>query len=221
MTSSTTDIPTASLRTSVRSSALLALPFQVGCVVLAIVLSLVGFDVQPWLAALLVPALAAPTLLELIFRTTLPWPLQLHYLLFITAGPFAGSALNVYAAIPEWDALVHYDSGIMLAWLGMLFVRRAEEGVGVLLPRWFGLTVILVTAMAFAAAWELCEFASDALIGTVSQSGLEDTMSDIVAGTLGGLTAIGILLVTGRPRMLAPASLARVAAAVQAADSVE
>lgn len=189
-----------------RASALLALPFQIGCVLLAVVLSRIGFNVQPWLAALLVPALAAPTLVELIFRTTIPRPLQVHYLLFITAGPFAGSALNLYGWIPEWDTLVHFDSGIMLAWLGMLFVLRAEERAGVAFPRWFELTVVLLTTMAFAAAWEICEFASDRLIGTVSQADLWDTMSDIVAGTLGGLVAIALLVLIRRPRTLLPLS---------------
>ena len=38
-----------------------------------------------------------------------------------------------------------------------------------------GLTVIQLTAMAFAGAWEIVEFASDQLIGTVSQHDLADT----------------------------------------------
>ena len=193
-----------------RASARLALPFQIGCVALAVFLSQIGLDVQPWLAALLVPALAAPLLVELVFRTTIPWPLQLHYLLFITAGPFAGSALNLYGWIPEWDTLVHFDSGIMLAWLGMLFVRRAEERVAVAFPRWFELTIVQLTAMAFAAAWEISEFASDILIGTVSQADLADTMSDIIAGTLGGLTGIVILVLLRRPRTLLPLSFVRI-----------
>lgn len=95
----------------------------------------------------------------------------------------------------------------MLAWLGMLLVRRAEEHAGSPLPHWFSLTVILFTPMAFAAAWEICEFSSDILIGTVSQSGLDDTMRDIVAGTLGGMLAIALLLLFRRPRTLAPESL--------------
>ena len=97
----------------------------------------------------------------------------------------------------------------MLAWLGMLFVLRAEERTGTTFPRWFALTVIQLTAMAFASAWEICEFASDQLIGTVSQHDLADTMSDIVAGTLGGLTAILILLIARRPRTLSPRGFVR------------
>lgn len=190
-----------------RSSALRALPFQVGSVLLAVVLGWLGFATQPWLAALLAVALWAPAAAEWLLRTTIPWPLQLHYLLFMIGGPFAGSALNLYGALPVWDGLIHFDSGIMLAWLGMLLARRAEESAGAPLPHWFSLTVILFTPMAFAAAWEICEFASDILIGTVSQSGLEDTMRDIVAATLGGMLAIALLALLRRPRTLAPESL--------------
>ena len=193
----------------VRRSLLLALPFQTGALGLALVLSAAGLPAQVLLTALLVLSMWAPAAAELVFRTTLPRALQLHYLIFITLGPYAGSALNVYVAIADWDTLIHFDSGVMLAWLGMLWVRRMEERVNAAFPAWFALAVIQLTAMAFAAAWEICEFASDQLIGTVSQGGLDDTMADIMAGTMGGLFAIALLLILGRPRSLAPASLLR------------
>ncbi|MEU1973135.1 hypothetical protein ABZ477_15880 [Microbacterium sp. NPDC019599] len=204
-TSGTASVPT--LRERLRASALLALPFQVGSIVVAIALGMLGAEVELPLTLLLVFAYAAPLLVELVFRTTLPWTLQLSYLVFIAAGSFAGSALHVYWYFPLWDVIVHFYSGIMLAWLGMLLVRRAEERTGVGLPMWFSLTVILLTPMAFAAAWELCEFASDILIGTASQHGNTDSMTDLLAGTAGGVAAIVLLLLTRRPRTLAPASL--------------
>ena len=193
----------------VRRSLLLALPFQVGALVVALMLSAAGLPADVLLTVLLVVAMWAPAAAELVCRTTLPRVLQLHYLIFITLGPYAGSALNVYVAIADWDTLIHFDSGVMLAWLGMLWVRRMEERVNAEFPAWFGLAVIQLTAMAFAAAWEICEFASDNLIGTVAQGGLDDTMADIMAGTMGGLFAIALLLILGRPRSLAPASLLR------------
>ncbi len=195
---------------AVRRSLLLALPFQAGILAIAVVLTVAGFPAQVLLTALLALSMWAPAAAELVFRTTLPRALQLHYLIFITLGPFAGSALNVYVAIADWDTLIHFDSGVLVAWLGMLWVRRVEERVDAALPAWFSLTVIQLTAMAFAALWEICEFASDHLIGTVSQNGsLEDTMMDIMAGTMGGLFAIALLLILRRPQSLAPASLLR------------
>ena len=53
---------------------------------------------------------------------------------------------------------------------------------------------------------------SDLTIGTVAQGGLVDTMTDIIAGTLGGLVAIALLALLRRPRALAPHSLLRAVA---------
>jgi hypothetical protein len=208
--------PAASSSTAIvanlRRSALLALPFQVTSVALAIALSFFEFDfaIEVWLAVILVAVYWVPLFTELAFRTTLPWPLQLSYLGFIAVGPYAGSALHVYWTLWWWDIFVHFWSGIMLAWLGMLFVRRAEEQIGADLPRWLSLTVVLMTPMAFGAAWEICEFASDFFIGSQTQHGLDDSMSDLLAGTVGGLVAILIVVFTHRPRSLEPHSLGAV-----------
>lgn len=192
-----------------RSSALFALPFVVACIAVGFVVSAFSEPAKPWLGSLIALSLFVPAIVELILRTALPRALQLHYIIFIIAGPFAGSALNVYGYIEQWDTLVHFDSGVMLAWLGMLAVRRAEERIGHPLPMWFALVVVQMTPMAFAAAWEISEYSSDILIGTTAQNGNGDTMSDIVAGTLGGLLAIVLLVLLRRPRSIAPHSLLR------------
>ncbi|WP_345800930.1 hypothetical protein AAIB33_15895 [Microbacterium sp. AZCO] len=207
MSSSTEGTAPRAFLTRMRFSALLALPFAIVCLIAAFVLTVLGAEVEWPLTLMLIPVFWVPMAVELVFRTTLPWPLQVVYLAFIVAAPFAGSAVHVYWYLPRWDFVVHFYSGIMLAWLGMLFARRVEERIGAALPRWFSLTMALFTAMSFAAAWEICEYGSDSLIGTAAQHGLDDTMLDIVAGTLGGVVAIGILLVAKRPRTLAPVSL--------------
>jgi len=190
-----------------RTSALIALPFQVVTVALALVPGALGAEVELPLTLLLIPVYWVPLGVEVVFRTQMPWPLQLSYLIFIAAGSYAGSALHVYWYFPLWDVLVHFYSGVMLAWFGLFLVRHAEQQTGAPLPRWFSLTVVLLTPMAFAAAWEICEFASDMLLGSASQHGLTDSMTDIIAGTVGGILAIVLLLFTRRPRSLAPASL--------------
>ena len=198
-----------STRHSARRSALFALPFAVVSVLVVVGLSALGFGVETLLGVVLAATLFVPAVAEIALRTTIPRALQLHYLIFIVCGPIAGSVLHVYSAIPRWDAYVHFDSGVMLAWLGMLAVRRAEEHAGSSLPVWFSLSIVVAVPMAFAAAWEICEFASDVILGTTSQSGLEDTMLDVVAGTAGGLLAIVLLITTRRPRTVAPLSLLR------------
>ena len=206
-------MPTAddhrSTRPSARTSALFALPFAIASLLVVFGLAGLGWQVETLLGVVLAGTVFVPALVELVLRTPIPRALQLHYLIFIVVGPLAGSVLHVYDAIPRWDAYVHFDSGVMLAWLGMLAVRRAEERAGVPLPIWFGLSIVMAIPMAFAGAWEICEFVSDVVLGTTSQSGLEDTMLDIVAGTAGGLLAIVLLMVARRPRTVAPPSLLR------------
>lgn len=192
-----------------RRSALIALPFQVAMIASAILASMLGVQVTPLLVVLLVPALWAAPACEVVFNSPIPRVLQLHYLIFITAGPFAGSALNLYYAIPYWDKVIHFDSGIMLAWLGMLLIRRAEQSTGSDLPRWFVAAAIVATPMAFGAAWEICEFTSDALLGTTAQNGNADTMGDIVAATIGGILTLLFVLAVRRPRTVMPLSLER------------
>jgi uncharacterized membrane protein YjdF len=210
MATSTTAVASPlSMGARARRSALLALPFQVGSIVIAHIVAATGRLVDLPLTYLLVVAYAAPLLIELVFRTTLPRVLQVTYLTFIASSSFAGSALQVYWNFPPWDFIVHCYSGLMLAWLGMLLLRAVEERTGVGLPVWFSGTVMLLFAMAGAAAWELSEFGSDILIGTEAQLSNKDSMTDMLAGTLGGAIAVLVVLVLRRPRTLAPPSLLR------------
>ncbi len=192
-----------------RSSLLLALPFQLGYIVLVAAVQLLGFSPNAALAALLIPALWAPALIELVFRVPLPRAIQVFYLVFMAAGPFAGSVLHLYGGIVKLDNWVHFASGVMLAWLGLYAIKVVEERSRVSLPRWFSLTFAVVTAMAFAAAWEICEFLSDVILHTTAQTDNFDTMIDIVMGTGGGLLAILIVIVGLRPRSVLPLSLER------------
>lgn len=204
---------TPELVRAAKGSALLALPFQIGFVVVALVLMLAGAKVEPVIAIVLVPTLWLVPVVELLWHTVIPRALQWQYLVFITIGPYAGSALGVYGYIDHWDKVVHFDSGIMLAWAGLFAVRRVEDAVRVALPRWFGLAVSVATPMAFAAAWEICEFTSDHLFGTHAQNGNTDTMGDIIAATIGALVTLGITLVWRWPGSVMPIALRRSAAA--------
>ena len=124
-TKSTASVPPIVSR--LRTSALIALPFQVVTVALALLLVPLGWEVELPLTFLLIPVYWVPLFVELVFRIRMPWPLQVSYLAFIAAGSFAGSALHVYWYFPLWDVLVHFYSGVMLAWLGLFIVRHAEE----------------------------------------------------------------------------------------------
>ncbi|WP_052226333.1 DUF2238 domain-containing protein [Microbacterium mangrovi] len=195
-------------RRIVRDNVLLALPFQVVFIVLPFVLVAVGAPhIKPALALLLVPTLWATGVLGALVRTPLPRMLQLNYFVFITAGPFAGSSLSVYGIIPGWDKVVHFGSGIMLAWLAMWVLRESEDRGWPPMRPWMSVVFIQLVAMSFAAAWEICEFISDHTIGTHAQLNNLDTMGDIIAGTLGGAVSLLVVWWFRRPRTLLPTSL--------------
>jgi len=192
-----------------RSSLLLALGFQLGWVVVVIAANALGLPNNPQLAALNAVGLWAPVLFELVFRVPLPRVIQVIYLIFMTAGPFVGSALGMYKIVVPLDDWVHFTSGVMLAWLGLYVIRLVEERVGRPFPRWFILTGGVATALAFASAWEICEFTSDLVVHTTAQGDNAETMVDIFMGSAGGVFAVIIVLVLKRPKSVLPLSLLR------------
>ena len=204
------NMASSTFKPNVRRSLFLALIFQIAWIATGLIALLLGAEVKwPLLFANLL-TLWVPALFEFIMKARLPDSLQIHYYLFITASSLVGSALGGYAFIPNWDTIVHIDSGVLLAWLGMYAVRYVEETRDIRFPAWFAAFVILATPLAFAVLWEVYEFMSDLLIHTTMQAGgLEDTIVDMLAALVGGLIAI-ILATWGlTPKTMAPRVWAR------------
>ena len=200
-------IVSSTARAQLKHSLKVALPFQISWVVAAVIILLAGGSVNLMLLVFLIPLLWVPAALELIAGGKMPDALQIHFHAFITASSVMGSTFGVYDVIPHWDTLVHIDSGILLAWLGMFVVRRAEEEVKVRLPLWFAVTAPLATPLAFAALWEVCEFLSDTFMNTTTQFGLEDSIIDMAAAVVGALIAVVAARWWAWPKSVLPAEL--------------
>ncbi|MEP9827865.1 hypothetical protein ABDJ83_14395, partial [Staphylococcus aureus] len=81
-------------------------------------------------------------------------------------------------------------SGIFLAFLGFDFFSRLDDDIRTEIPKRFLFVYIVVFSMAGAALWEMYEFTSDVVLNTTMQgNGNDDTMVDIIAGSLGGILA--------------------------------
>ena len=168
----------------------------------------VGAPVHLGLIALMVPVLWVPAALAAFAGFPLPTAVQVHYAVFLTAAPVLGSALLVYGVLPGWDKLTHLDSGVLLAWLGLFAVARAEQQMGAAAPRWVVYAAAIITPLGFAATWEIGEFLSDALLGTRSQLGLFDTAADMFAAGVGALLGLWLVTLFKRPRSVLPRALA-------------
>lgn len=114
---------------------------------------------------------------------------------FACFAQFGGAMLNFYNAIPIYDLLLHGASGILLIFmahylLGLLLRHHPE----VKLPSTVTLAFCWLFATASAAVWEIFEFTADQLFGLDCQLGsLTDTMTDIIAGTIGAVAGVLLL----------------------------
>lgn len=108
---------------------------------------------------------------------------------FIYAALFLGKMLRFYDIFPSWDLFLHFISGTMLGFIGIIFlISKVKANTYFALPPSFKSIFGFVFGTAAAGLWEIWEFAGDVFWGLNSQGGsLYDTMTDICAGTTGSL----------------------------------
>ena len=112
-------------------------------------------------------------------------------LVFILMSVFAGKSLGFYKLIPKWDKMLHFISGFIIVASGKQLYKKLEGNEkNKKLMNVFSLSV----AFSMACLWEITEFFSDKLFGTVAQkNSLNDTMWDMLAGTSSALIALFFL----------------------------
>ena len=108
-------------------------------------------------------------------------------IIFILLSAFAGKALEFYKHIPHWDKLLHFASGFIFVPAGrQLYKKISSADTSIKVIHFFA----LFFAIAAAALWEIFEFSGDSLFGTTAQNNsLDDTMLDMLAGTLSAVIA--------------------------------
>lgn len=188
-----------------RTSLLLALPFQFIWLIAALLVFLADGTIKFWLIVALIPVLWAPTLLELATKTKIPTIIPLHFYIFVSASAIAGTGFGLYGLVPEWDTIVHFYSGVIFVWLGLFIAQAAERKIKHKLPRWFAVIVALAISLAIAAVWEVYEFACDTFFGTTMQAGgLQDTIIDTLAAGVGSVVAVLVAVWARAPKDVMP-----------------
>jgi uncharacterized membrane protein YjdF len=119
--------------------------------------------------------------------------LELLYLLFLFMALFLGINMDLYKTVPFYDKVMHFISGVLtviLARYAMAHFRIKSNG------KVFDAVFIVCFAMAVAVVWEFFEYASDKFLGTNMQQlisvGVDDTMQDLLAATLGAICALWV-----------------------------
>ncbi len=137
-------------------------------------------------AAFLLPLV--PDVVEVVFKIKIPFRIEILYYLFIAIAHCLGICLDLYKFVPYYDKITHCLSGVATALIGHYAVDyfNAQRS-----PRLFRALFIVFFSMAIATAWEFFEFAMDKFLGFSMQQlisqGLDDTMFDLIAATVGSI----------------------------------
>lgn len=112
----------------------------------------------------------------------------------------AMGTLWFYQTVWGWHNLAHAVSGTLVAAVGYTLVRAVETHTrAVSFPPRFTFVLVVVFVFSIGVFWEIAEFTLDAIaaaFGTedlvLAQHGLTDTMSDLLANTVGALVVAGV-----------------------------
>lgn len=173
-----------------RQTFVLASYFQLCWLLTASIVALTGQHVSGWWLLVVIPIFWIPFAIEALTTVHFPATLQVHFYLFVSFAAVMGDVFDMYNLVAHWDTVAHFDSGILLAWLGFFMVRTMEITGNIRLPRWSAIIIAFIMPMALAAMWEIVEFMSDNLIHTTAQNGLVDTMVDMIAAAIGASLTI-------------------------------
>ena len=115
---------------------------------------------------------------------------------FIMLSYYMGNAWDIYAQIPDWDFYLHLFSGFMLSMFSFCLLYQISGYDRAVVMRYgFCAVFVFLFCVACAGLWEIYEFCGDMLFGLHSQGeSLIDTMTDMIAGTIGCLPSVGMLL---------------------------
>jgi hypothetical protein len=131
----------------------------------------------------------APLLLTFFTKLQFKLALIVLYFIFLYGSQYLGPILGWYEKIEWWDTLLHGMSGVLLAFIGIaLYKHVVDKKTVVETFPWFVFLFVLSFAVLGGTLWEIGEFSADHLFGTTFQNGsLKDTMTDLIADTIGGM----------------------------------
>ena len=154
-----------------------------------------------------------PELFTKVTKVKIPVGARLIYVLFLLCSQWLGTYLDFYVYFFWWDIALHFISGIFIGYVALLILIALDRKMPLFRMNCTGLIVTFVFAIAVTGAglWEIIEFLGDFFLKTTSQHGsLQDTMGDILCGTVGGIIfAIYCALVLHKKRESCIQSLVR------------
>lgn len=166
--------------------------FFVVCQVVFLVIAIDGVtrnanDQAGWLGLLGLAIAFMPDILRRYAKLTLPFTYEIVIMLFVFLSLVAGEYFNIYGRLVWWDDMLHFGSGLLVGYIGLLALHIDDKKKSAVSGPWFAAVFVFSLVVMSAAVWEIFEFSVDQFANGHMQYGLVDTMVDIVDATVGAL----------------------------------
>ena len=108
---------------------------------------------------------------------------------FIFASVYMGRVMMLYKMWGPYDKVLHLTSGVVIAILGYVYyLSLVDNSKRESVSPYLGIIFSILFAATGAGVWEIWEFSTDVIFGfTAQNNSLNDTMLDIICGTVMGL----------------------------------
>lgn len=133
------------------------------------------FTIVQFIAMLFV--LRLPNFIKVKYNIIIPNQLDFILMIFAFSGFILGDVFDFYGKIPIWDSLLHTLSGIIIAYIGFIVIDflDKEYTIPISVSPLFMSFLVISTALAIGAAWEIGEYLVDDIFHTNNQQYMETT----------------------------------------------
>ncbi|MFC1731825.1 hypothetical protein ACFL6I_16020 [candidate division KSB1 bacterium] len=140
--------------------------------------------------ALILILMVVPSFLKNKYSVYFPLELDLAIVTFIFFTLFLGSLRDFYELFPLWDGVLHFQSGILLGIVGfvLIYVLNEQKTKRLELTPGFISFFAITFSLAISVVWEIYEYIVDTFFGfNMQETGLPDTMGDLIVNAVGAL----------------------------------
>lgn len=154
------------------------------------IMRILNNDVYGFLICIsIIPVMLIPFLLKKFFYLKISNQVETMYLIFVFFAHFLGSIVNFYDLIPGYDKIMHFISGMLSTFIGLLLLIKLKQYKKINVV--FTIIFMIAVTLSIATLWEFYEFISDYIFSKDAQNvittGVSDTMWDMLMAFLGAI----------------------------------
>ncbi len=166
--------------------------FFLACQIIFLVIAVDGltrnmYDQAGWLGLLGFVIAFVPDILKRYTQLVLPFAYEVGLMAFVFLSLVAGEYFNLYGKLLWWDDMLHFVSGIVVGYIGLLVLHIDDAKKRAVSGPWFAAIFIVSLVFTSAAVWEIFEFLVDQFARGHMQYGVTDTMVDVIDAGIGAL----------------------------------